>query len=242
MGKHRRVSVVPSSLSAANAGASSSEVRGFPATLGAGGSTVVNRVSQLTAASKHTNCWSRYAWGVAESKPASSFFPSIGRCRVGGNSIHWSAVKEATGQAPSPVAWSPGRRGRGPLAAAPELLCRCLRTAKGAILGQGGIPMSQTAPAVGASPARRLERLAGEGCSSIESIPGTLLTPWDGLVARRRTASESFREPAALGGRPNPPGLAIKLRIQTQQKPAGPYQQLPASQATVGSHQPTLRS
>lgn len=44
--------------------------------------------------------------------------PQIGRSRVGGNPIPWSAVKGATAVVPSP-AWSPGRRGETPLAAAP---------------------------------------------------------------------------------------------------------------------------
>jgi hypothetical protein len=47
------------------------------------------------------------------------------------------------------------------------------RTAEGATLGQGGIPMSQIAPAVGTAPARRLRRAAG-GCGSIRRLPAAV--------------------------------------------------------------------
>jgi hypothetical protein len=49
------------------------------------------------------------------------------------------------------------------------------RTAQGATLGQGGIPMSQIAPAVGTAPARRLGRPAAGGCGSEQFRRGELL-------------------------------------------------------------------
>lgn len=45
------------------------------------------------------------------------------------------------------------------------------RISQGASLGQGGIPMSQIALAVGTAPARRLKRPAADGCGSIKSLP-----------------------------------------------------------------------
>jgi hypothetical protein len=62
------------------------------------------------------------------------------------------------------------------------------RTARGATLGQGGIPMSQIAPAVGTAPARRLRRAGGHlkprGCGSIRLIPIALFTCQSPRAAR----------------------------------------------------------
>jgi hypothetical protein len=78
------------------------------------------------------------------------------------------------------------------------------RTAKGATLGQGGIPMSQIAPAVGTAPARRLRRLVAGGCGSIRFIRRTLRRPREASVDRRavvKTAFASHHPATAATGR-----------------------------------------
>jgi hypothetical protein len=74
------------------------------------------------------------------------------------------------------------RRGAGPLGAVAEPRCArgalsALARPRRAILGAGGeIPMSQIAPAVGTTPARRLRRLVAGGCGSIRFIPIAFFT------------------------------------------------------------------
>jgi hypothetical protein len=74
------------------------------------------------------------------------------------------------------------RRGAGPRGAVAEPRCArgalsALARPRRAILGAGGeIPMSQIAPAVGTSPARRLRRLVAGGCGSIRFIPIAFFT------------------------------------------------------------------
>jgi hypothetical protein len=62
-------------------------------------------------------------------------------------------------------------------------------TPEGATLGQGGIPMSQIAPAVGTAPARRLRRPAAGGCGSEQFMGGALLASRAGALDRRANPS-----------------------------------------------------
>ena len=81
------------------------------------------------------------------------------------------------------------------------------RTAQGATLGQGGIPMSQIAPAVGTAPARRLRRLAADGCGSEQFIPGALLESCDGTPDRAAHRGRGAR-PARGDHHAHPPATA----------------------------------
>jgi hypothetical protein len=80
-------------------------------------------------------------------------------------------------------------------------------TGEGATLGEGGIPMSQIAPAVGTSPARRLRRPAAGSCGSIRFMPGTLPRACDGTRDREPKAfalarpTPSYRVPGFLAPR-----------------------------------------
>jgi len=79
------------------------------------------------------------------------------------------------------------------------------RTAQGATLGQGGIPMSQIAPAVGTAPARRLGRPAAGGCGSIELTPAAAGHHCDAALDRHANPSH---HPATAATAPSRRALA----------------------------------